>query len=85
MLEEPPTNERLYVEVQSASSKLGLLHPKVMIILHHFHETRWNGFSTIYETRDPWFSSYLDPESNFSTSVFIHFPSLQLRMIISVF
>lgn len=27
-LEEPPTNERLYVEVQSASSKLGLLHPK---------------------------------------------------------
>ncbi|XP_027330074.1 synaptotagmin-2-like isoform X1 [Abrus precatorius] len=28
MLEEPPTNERLYVEVQSASSKLGLLHPK---------------------------------------------------------
>lgn len=28
MLEEPPINERLYVEVQSASSKLGLLHPK---------------------------------------------------------
>ncbi|RDX99805.1 Synaptotagmin-2, partial [Mucuna pruriens] len=28
MLEEPPTNERLYVEVQSVSSKLGLLHPK---------------------------------------------------------
>ncbi|XP_016204807.1 synaptotagmin-2 isoform X2 [Arachis ipaensis] len=27
-LEEPPTNERLYVEVLSASSKLGLLHPK---------------------------------------------------------
>ncbi|XP_061363700.1 synaptotagmin-2-like isoform X2 [Gastrolobium bilobum] len=28
MLEEPPTNERLNVEVLSASSKLGLLHPK---------------------------------------------------------
>lgn len=27
-LEEPPTKERLYVEVLSASSKLGLLHPK---------------------------------------------------------
>ncbi|CAJ2675773.1 synaptotagmin-2-like [Trifolium pratense] len=27
-LDEPPTKERLYVEVQSASSKLGLLHPK---------------------------------------------------------
>jgi len=32
MLEEPPTNERLYVEVQSASSKLGLLHPKVNLL-----------------------------------------------------
>ncbi|XP_050888335.1 synaptotagmin-2 isoform X2 [Lathyrus oleraceus] len=27
-LDEPPTNERIYVEVISASSKLGLLHPK---------------------------------------------------------
>ncbi|KAE9620969.1 hypothetical protein Lal_00019267 [Lupinus albus] len=27
-LEEPPTNEKLLVEVQSASSKMGLLHPK---------------------------------------------------------
>ncbi|MED6180800.1 Synaptotagmin-2 [Stylosanthes scabra] len=27
-LEEPPTNERLYIEVLSVSSKLGLLHPK---------------------------------------------------------
>ncbi|GAU12262.1 hypothetical protein TSUD_02290 [Trifolium subterraneum] len=27
-LDEPPTKERLYVEVQSASSKFGLLHPK---------------------------------------------------------
>ncbi|XP_027330075.1 synaptotagmin-2-like isoform X2 [Abrus precatorius] len=32
MLEEPPTNERLYVEVQSASSKLGLLHPKTVLL-----------------------------------------------------
>jgi hypothetical protein len=30
-LEEPPINERLYVEVISASSKLGLLHPKVTL------------------------------------------------------
>ncbi|KAK7280758.1 hypothetical protein RJT34_25825 [Clitoria ternatea] len=28
MLEEPPTNQKLYVKVQSVSSKLGLLHPK---------------------------------------------------------
>ncbi|KAG6648433.1 synaptotagmin-2 isoform X3 [Carya illinoinensis] len=28
MLEEPPTNDRIHVEVLSASSKLGLLHPK---------------------------------------------------------
>ncbi|KAL5557855.1 hypothetical protein UlMin_034066 [Ulmus minor] len=28
VLEEPPTNDRLHVEVLSASSKLGLLHPK---------------------------------------------------------
>ncbi|CAK8569714.1 unnamed protein product [Lathyrus sativus] len=27
-LDEPPTNEKIYVEVISASSKLGLLHPK---------------------------------------------------------
>lgn len=27
-LDEPPTNDRLHIEVQSASSKLGLLHPK---------------------------------------------------------
>lgn len=30
-LDEPPTNERIYVEVISASSKLGLLHPKVTL------------------------------------------------------
>jgi len=28
-LEEPPTNDKLYVEVLSASSRMGLLHPKV--------------------------------------------------------
>ncbi|KAM7514050.1 hypothetical protein LguiA_003633 [Lonicera macranthoides] len=28
MLEEPPTNERLHVEVVSTSSRMGLLHPK---------------------------------------------------------
>lgn len=28
MLEEPPINDRIYVEVLSASSRLGLLHPK---------------------------------------------------------
>ncbi|KAE8057271.1 hypothetical protein FH972_013975 [Carpinus fangiana] len=27
-LEEPPTNDRIYVEVISASSRMGLLHPK---------------------------------------------------------
>ena len=29
MLEEPPTNDKIYAEVLSASTKLGLLHPKV--------------------------------------------------------
>ncbi|KAK7268608.1 hypothetical protein RIF29_21310 [Crotalaria pallida] len=28
VLDEPPTNERLLIEVESASSKMGLLHPK---------------------------------------------------------
>lgn len=28
MLEEPPTNDRLHIEVLSSSSRLGLLHPK---------------------------------------------------------
>ncbi|XP_038887568.1 synaptotagmin-2-like isoform X2 [Benincasa hispida] len=28
MLEEPPTDEKLYVEVLSSSSRMGLLHPK---------------------------------------------------------
>lgn len=30
MLEEPPTNDRLHVEVCSVSSRIGLLHPKVL-------------------------------------------------------
>ena len=29
MLDEPPTNDKMHVEVQSVSSKIGLLHPKV--------------------------------------------------------
>jgi hypothetical protein len=29
MLEEPPTKDRLHFEVVSASSRMGLLHPKV--------------------------------------------------------
>lgn len=33
MLEEPPTNDRLHVEVISASSRIGLLHPKVGTLL----------------------------------------------------
>ncbi|XP_057496592.1 synaptotagmin-1-like [Actinidia eriantha] len=28
MLDEPPTNDKMHVEVQSVSSKIGLLHPK---------------------------------------------------------
>lgn len=31
MLEEPPTNERIHVEVVSISSRIGLLHPKVSL------------------------------------------------------
>lgn len=29
MLQEPPTNDKLHVEVMSTSSRMGLLHPKV--------------------------------------------------------
>lgn len=28
-LDEPPTNDKVHVEVVSTSSKIGLLHPKV--------------------------------------------------------
>uniref|UniRef100_A0A2P2KZP4 Uncharacterized protein MANES_05G145400 n=1 Tax=Rhizophora mucronata TaxID=61149 RepID=A0A2P2KZP4_RHIMU len=38
MLGEPPTNDKLHVEVFSVSSKIGLLHPKVNM-LHLFHFT----------------------------------------------
>ncbi|CAI0557710.1 unnamed protein product [Linum tenue] len=31
MLEEPPTNEKLHVEVTSSSKRMGMLHPKVYI------------------------------------------------------
>ena len=30
-LDEPPTNDKLHIEVISTSSKIGLLHPKVII------------------------------------------------------
>lgn len=33
MLEEPPVNDKIHVEVLSASSRIGLLHPKVYIML----------------------------------------------------
>lgn len=36
MLEEPPTNDKLHVEVLSASSRIGLLHPKVLCIFSFF-------------------------------------------------
>lgn len=36
VLEEPPTNDKLHVEVVSTSSKLGLLHGKVRIISEFF-------------------------------------------------
>lgn len=29
MLEEPPTKDKIHVEVMSTSSRIGLLHPKV--------------------------------------------------------
>lgn len=34
MLEEPPVNDRLHVEVHSTSSRIGLLHPKVYNICY---------------------------------------------------
>lgn len=34
MLEEPPVNDRVHVEVVSASTRIGLLHPKVHML--HF-------------------------------------------------
>lgn len=40
-LEEPPTNDRLHVEVVSASSRIGLLHPKV----YDLHESFWFHFN----------------------------------------
>lgn len=34
MCEEPPTNDKLHVEVVSTSSRMGLLHGKVQITSH---------------------------------------------------
>ena len=31
MVDEPPTNDKIHVEVFSTSSRIGLLHPKVHI------------------------------------------------------
>jgi hypothetical protein len=33
MLDEPPINDKLHVEVLSSSSRIGLLHPKVHYLL----------------------------------------------------
>lgn len=46
MLDEPPTNDRLHVEVVSTSSRMGLLHPKVQNILFNYHFFGWS--VTIY-------------------------------------
>jgi hypothetical protein len=43
MLEEPPkTHDKLHVEVISTSSRMGLLHPKVQIVLHPFKLQAFN-------------------------------------------
>lgn len=34
-LDEPPTDEKMHIEVLSASSRIGLLHPKVYIDYKH--------------------------------------------------
>ena len=46
MLEEPPTNDRLHVEVVSTSSRMGLLHPKVHNLLLDYRYFGW--LMTIY-------------------------------------
>ena len=47
MLEEPPVNDRIHVEVLSASSRIGLLHPKVYTHTHARTHTRARFFSII--------------------------------------
>lgn len=44
-LEEPPTNDRIHVEVISTSSRMGLLHPKVQ--LHHFFNLTTTYFGSV--------------------------------------
>lgn len=43
-LDEPPTNEKMHIEVLSASSRIGLLHPKVYIDYKHLprHFILWS-------------------------------------------
>ncbi|CAI0557499.1 unnamed protein product [Linum tenue] len=45
MLEEPPTNEKLHVEVTSSSKRMGMLHPKVYI--HRFVVKECLGYTVI--------------------------------------
>lgn len=40
-LDEPPTNERMHLEVVSTSKRMGLIHPKVQWILN-FRNTFFN-------------------------------------------
>lgn len=42
MLDEPPVKDKLHVEVLSTSSRIGLLHPKVIFvnILQQFEITK---------------------------------------------
>lgn len=37
MLEEPPINDKLHVEVISTSKRIGLLHPKVHLAYFSLH------------------------------------------------
>jgi hypothetical protein len=42
MLDEPPTNDKLHVEVVSTSSRMGLLHPKVHNLLLNCSYFGWS-------------------------------------------
>ncbi|CAN1307643.1 SYT1 [Linum perenne] len=39
MLDEPPTNEKLHVEITSSSKRMGMLHPKVYIYTEYRNES----------------------------------------------
>lgn len=44
MLEEPPTDDKMHVEVVSTSKRMGLLHPKVnttTFIIHNIIQLYW--------------------------------------------